>query len=230
MARILIAADTQNPFEHQDYLDFLKYVSVKYRCDTFVHVGDETDQHCLGNYDNDPDGYSAGHELLAAIEHLKPYYKAFPVMKLCTSNHSARIIKRAFKSGIPQGYLRNFKEAIGAPKGWQWADYWEIDNILFIHGLGYSGSIGALNAAKDKFKSCVIGHLHADAGILYFSNGKEVIWGMNVGSGIDANAYAFRYGKDCRKKPIISCGVIVNGQPHLIIMKMDKNGRWVGDA
>lgn len=222
--------DSQAPFEHQDYLAFLKTVQIKYRTDTVVHVGDEIDHHALGDYDHDPDGFSAGHELVEAIKKLEPYYRAFPKMMLCSSNHTGRILRRAFKSGIPTAYLREFKSVINAPDGWRWADSWTIDDVIYIHGLGYSGAMGALNAAKDKFQSCVIGHLHADAGVLYFSNGKQVVFGMNTGSGIDAQAYAFRYGKDCRKKPIISCGVVVDGEPHLIRMVTNHKDRWNGEV
>ena len=49
---------------------------------------------------------------------------------------------------------------------------------------------------------------------------------MNVGCGIDAKAYAFNYGKDSRKKPILSCGVVIDGKPYLEIMTLDKKGRW----
>lgn len=224
---VLAIADTQHPFDHEDYLPFLLEVKKKYKCDTVVHVGDEIDNHALGDYDHDPDGYSAGHELLKAIERLKPYQNAFPEMFICDSNHTARILKRAFKSGIPRGYMREFKEVINAPRKWKWDESWEFDGVLYKHGLGYTGTLGALNAAKDAHKPCVIGHLHSDAGILYFNNGKELIFGMNVGCGIDAAAYAFRYGKDCRKKPVTSCGAITSGRPYLLTMNLVK-GRWDG--
>ena len=36
----------------------------------------------------------------------------------------------------------------------------------------------------------------------------SLIFGMGVGCGIDANKYAFAYGKGFRRKPIVSCGVV----------------------
>lgn len=229
MARVLVISDTQEPFGHKDYLAFLKEIRKKYRTDVAVHIGDEIDHHSLGDYDHDPDGYSAGHELQAAIDKLQTYYKAFPSLKLCESNHTMRIIKRAFKSGIPIKYMKDFKEVIGAPKGWNWAFRWVIDEVVYKHGIGYSGTMGAINAAKDELKSCVIGHLHSDAGILYWSNGRETMFGMNVGCGIDSKQYAFAYGKHCRKKPILSAGVVLDGRPTLISMNL-KNDRWDGEA
>ena len=225
MARVLVISDLQCPFDHDDYLAFLLAVEKKFKTSTVVCIGDEVDQHALGDYDHDPDGYSAGHELQKSVDRLKRYYKAFPRALVCESNHSVRALKRAFKNGIPVAYMRDFKEVVEAPSGWQWGHKWVIDGVTYIHGCGYSGTHGAINAAKDNMSSCVIGHLHSDAGILFWSNGKETIFGMNVGSGINQTAYAFSYAKASRKKAVISCGVVINGSPHIIIMRT-KNGRW----
>lgn len=227
MARVLVIADLQAPFNHRDYLPFLIRVQKKYKCDTIVCIGDEIDHHALGDYDHDPDGYSAGNELSKAIEHLTPYYKAFPEMKLCQSNHTDRIFKRAMKAGIPIKYMRDFAEVIEAPDKWKWAEEWVIDGVRYFHGCGYSGTMGALNAAKDSLKPCVIGHLHSDAGLLFWSNGKEDLFGMNVGCGINQKAYAFKYAKHSRKKAILSCGVVLDGEPHLVLMRI-RNSRWTG--
>lgn len=218
MARVLVISDLQCPFQHPKYLAFLQAIEFKYRTTTTVCVGDEVDHHALGDYEHDPDGYSAGFELTKAIEALKPYYKAFPKAYICESNHTMRILKRVFKAGIPVRYMKDFKEVIQAPKGWGWRPKWEIDGITYKHGLGYSGALGAINAAKDEMRPCVIGHLHSDAGILFWNNGEKTIWGMNVGSGIDENAYAFKYAKYARKKSIISCGVVIDGEPFIIRM------------
>ncbi len=225
MSRVLVIADSQNPFVHPDYLAFLLAVAKQYKTDTTVHVGDEVDHHALSDYDHDPDGLSPGHELTEAIESLKPFYKSFPDTKVCESNHASRIFTKAYKCGIPKAYLKDYREFLQAPDGWKWAVKWEIDGVIYKHGVGYSGTMGALNSAKDEMKPCVIGHLHSDAGILFWSNGSEVLWGMNVGCGIDEKAYAFAYSKNTRKKSILACGVVIDGKPILIQMKT-KNGRW----
>jgi len=228
MSKVLVLGDTQHPFHHQDYLKFVLAIQKKYKCDTVVHVGDEVDFHALADFDADPDGMSAGDELRAAIESLKPYYKAFPKVLLCTSNHTDRIFKRAFKSGIPKAFLKTYSQFLEAPKGWVWADRHEVDGVVYQHGLGYSGVGGALNAAKDNMKPTVIGHLHADAGIQYWANDDKLLFGANAGCGINRKAYAFSYGKWMRRKPIVSCVVVLNGIPHLIPMIIGKNHRWTG--
>lgn len=218
MSKVLCVGDTQIPFDHDDYLSFLKAVQKKYKTNVTVHLGDEIDNCAISDYDHDPDGFSAGHELQKAIDRLRPYYKAFPKMLICRSNHVERIIKRVMKAGIPMAHIKEFKDVIGAPPGWKWSDEFVIDGVCYIHGKGYSGNQGALNAAKDRGMSTVIGHLHADSGLLFYNSGKKTIFGLNVGCGIDPKAYAFAYGKDCRKKPVLSCGVVIDGEPHLIRM------------
>lgn len=226
MSRVIVFADDQHPFVHRDYLDFARAVRNKYHTDTAIHIGDEADHHALSDWEHDPDGFSAGHELQAAKESLKPLFKAFPKMKVCKSNHTDRIYRLAKKAGIPRAYLKDYREFLEAPKGWEWADEWEIDGVLYKHGVEYTGIQGALNAAKDAMQSCVIGHLHAEAGILHWSNGKRPIFGMCVGSGINVKAYAFEYGLKCRKKPILSCAAVIDGRPYLETMNLDKHGRW----
>lgn len=228
MAKVLVIADTQAPFIHQDYLRFLQAVQKKYKTEITVHVGDLVDHHALGDWDHDPDGFSAGDELKAAIKQLQPYYKAFPDMRVCKGNHDERVFRRAMKYGIPRAYLREYREFLCAPKGWKWLERIEIDSVVYKHGVGYSGINGAINAAKDELKSCVIGHLHADAGVLFWANSQVLLFGMNVGSGIDKDSYAFEYGKHMRKKPILSCGVVIDGNPILVTMRLNKRGRWTG--
>lgn len=228
MSRILAIADTQMPFEHVDYLRFLKAVTRKYGLNTFIHIGDLIDHHALSDFPHDPDGLSAGDELREAISSLKPYYRAFPKMQVCIGNHDERIFNKAMKAGIPKGYLRAYKDFLRAPKDWQWVDKVVIDGVCYKHGTGYSGRNGAINAAMDETRPTVIGHLHSDAGILYWANQEILLFGMNVGSGIDHKSYAFAYGKYMRKKPILACGVVLDGIPHLIPMVLNKKGRWTG--
>lgn len=225
---ILVIPDTQAPFEHKDAFDFLKAVKKRYEPNEVVHVGDEVDFHALGDWDHDPDGMSAGDELKSALKFMDKLYALFPKVKVCTSNHTARPFRKAFKHGIPKAFLRDYHEFLQAPKGWQWADKWEIDGIIFEHGEGQSGKDGAINAAKGNMQSTVIGHIHAFAGIQYAANPKFLYFGFNVGCLIDRHAYAFAYGKHMKNKPILGCGIIINGIPQFIPMELNKKGRWIG--
>lgn len=225
--RVLSWPDTHIPFEHKDAFEFLKFVKKTYSPDVVVNLGDEIDFHALSNYDTDPDGMSAGDELKKAIEHLQPYYHLFPNVKVCTSNHTARPFRKAFKFGIPRAFIRDYAEFLEAPTGWRWADKHEVDGVIYEHGEGQSGSMGALKAAVANMCSTVIGHLHSDAGIQYLANDKHLIFGFNSGCLLDRHSYAAAYGKHMKKKPILGVGLIDSGVPTFIPMILDSNGRWI---
>lgn len=225
---VLVISDTQYPFAHKDSFAFLKAVVKKYKPTEFVHIGDEIDLHAMSNFDHDPDGYSAGHELTAALKDMRILYKMFPKMKVCTSNHTARPFRKAHKHGIPKAFLRDYHEFMEAPKGWAWADKWEIDGVIYEHGEGQSGMNGAIKAALGNMQSTVIGHLHSFAGILWSANPRHLIFGFNVGCLIDHRAYAFAYGKNFKNKPILGCGIVIKGIPVFIPMLLARNSRWVG--
>lgn len=225
---VLVISDLQIPFEHKDALAFLRWVKGRYKPNKVVNIGDEVDMHALSDYDHDPDGYSAGHELEKSLERLKAYYKMFPDTLVCTSNHTARPFRRAHKFGIPKAYLKEYHEFLKAPAGWKWADFHIIDGVRYEHGEGQSGPLGALKAALRNMQPTVIGHLHSHAGIQYTANSKHLIYGFNVGCLIDTNAYAFAYGKHSNNKPIIGVGIVEKGNPLYIPMSLDKHGRWIG--
>lgn len=226
--RVLVIPDMQIPFEHPDTIPFLKWMKKKYSPDVVVNVGDEVDMHALSDYDHDPDGFSAGHELKKAIERLEEHYEIFPNVLVCTSNHTARPFRRAKKYGIPSAFLRDYRDFLQAPKGWVWKDQHEIDGVRYEHGEGRSGPLGALRAALANMVPTCIGHLHSHAGILYSANDKHLIYGFNVGSLIDRHAYAFAYGKNLKSKPIIGCGIVDKGIPTFVPLLMNSKGRWIG--
>ena len=223
---VMIIPDLQCPFEHPDALAFACWARDKYNPTIIVNIGDEIDMHALSDYDHDPDGLSAGDELKKAIKHLSGWYREFPVTNVCTSNHTARIFRRAFKYGIPRAYLRDYADFMKAPEGWQWEDSFEIDGVLYIHGEGFSGATGATKAAHAFMQPTVIGHLHSHAGIQYYANKKELIYGFNTGCLIDVNAYAFNYGKLYPIKPVLGIGLVVKGVPQFIPMLLDEKGMW----
>jgi hypothetical protein len=43
---------------------------------------------------------------------------------------------------------------------------------------------------------------------------------MNVGCGVDVKHIAMDYGSNCLKKPIVSCGVVIDGHPYLELMDL----------
>jgi predicted phosphodiesterase len=225
---VLVIPDTQLPFDHVDSIEFLRAVKEYIKPTKIVHIGDYFDLHALSQYDHDPDGFSAGDELKAALKRAEEYYKLFPKCHLIAGNHDVRVYKRALSVGIPSAFLKGYLEWMKAPQGWSVHDKLEIDSVLYIHGEGFSGSSAHLTAATKHMQSIVMGHLHSHAGIAYIASHKALCFGMNVGCLINTKSYAFAYGKTMPNKPILGCGVVKKGVPMLIPMLLNKNGRWVG--
>jgi hypothetical protein len=185
------------------------------------HVGDELDCYFGGLWKKSVDAtHTAASELQASLDELRRWYDAFPKMKLATSNHGLRWVRKAAEADIPSQLLIPYKTMIQAPEDWKWADHWDLPTKIptrMIHGMGYSGQNGHRNAVIDNRKNMIIGHLHSHAAISFIDTGDGMRWGMNVGSMI-ADSYAFAYSKYNRHKPIISCGVVLDdGKTPLIV-------------
>lgn len=219
MSNILVIPDLQIPFQHKHSLKFLKRVNEEFECDTVICVGDEWDNCALSRYPKNPDGLSAGDEHKAAKRASKAFYDAFPEVLICESNHRERLYKRALEAGIPQEYIRDTHEYMGAPDGWVWGDQWSVDGVIFEHGHRANAGTSAGEKLIDaNHASTVYGHHHNCPGVVYKQVGKRALFAMNVGCLIDVNAYAMSYTRDHRKKPVMSCGVVIDGVPHVIPM------------
>lgn len=226
--KVLAIPDLHIPFHHRDALDFLVALAKKQKPDVVVCLGDELDQHAISDHDHDPDGMSPGDELRAALAAIKPFYQAFPDVKVCVSNHGARPYRRAFQCGIPRAYLRDYHDFMGAPPGWRWEDRHDVDGVAYQHGEGVSGPLGALKIAVANGCPTVIGHLHGDAGVQFWANSSQLLWGLNAGWLGDRKAYAAAYAKHSLKRGILGCGIVNRGVPTFIPMLIDGNRRWSG--
>lgn len=227
-ARVLVIPDLQIPYEHPDALRFMQAVKRKLKPTDVVCIGDEVDQHRMARFDPDPEAPGAGDELREAKSRLRKWYRSFPDVMVCMSNHTARIYKKAFHAGIPEAYLRPINEWLGAPDTWRWADHWEIDGVRYEHGDAQGGMYAARNLALRNRQSTVIGHHHSHGGVWYMANHTEMLFALNVGCLIDPNSLAFKYAKHSAFKPTLGCGVVNEGIPSFIPMVIDQFGRWRG--
>jgi predicted phosphodiesterase len=221
-----IIGDTHEPFCHPGYLNFCQEVFDRFACNTIVHIGDEVDNHALSYHDHDPDGMGASKEAELAQKAMERWYKVFPEVKVCVGNHSALPFRKAMTHGIPKRFLKTYEEIWSAPKGWKWELQWEIDNVLYEHGTGSSGANGHRNRAVANRQSTVIGHSHSFGGVSYMASRNDIIFGMNVGCGIDTDAYAMAYGKQFPKKPTLGCGVVLDGGKIAIFVPMDLGTKY----
>ncbi|ARB11244.1 hypothetical protein [Marinomonas phage CPP1m] len=229
---ILVIPDIHAPYQHPDTIEFLIAVAAKYKPDTVINLGDETDHHGLSYHDSDPNLDSAGVELHKAREFLADLEKVFPYMLICHSNHGSMLHRKAKTHGIPAEMIKTYREVLfpdGGGEGWEW-DYSHklaLPNggeVMFLHQA--SGNL--IDAAAHERCNLVIGHLHAKYGITYSASSSALYWAMNGGCLIDAKSLAFAYGENFKHKPIIGCSVILDSLPILVPMRLDSEGRWVG--
>lgn len=218
---VLVVGDIHLPFSREGYLEFCHSMQVKHNAGTIIIIGDEVDLCAFSQYEKDPDGLSAGDEIKAAYEGLKDWFAVFPVAKCCIGNHTSRIYRKAKEAGIPKGVLKTYKEIWNAPKGWEWADSFDVHGVHYTHGTGTSGPQAAVRRAVLNQQSTVMGHLHSEASIQYSVSKKHKLFGMIVGCGVDDDAYAFHYGKDMVRKSVISCAVVLDGGKLPIIELMN---------
>lgn len=216
---VLIIGDTHFPFVKKGYLDFCLDIKRRVKCEQVVHIGDLCDNHAISYHEHDPNGRSPIDEMTEADKHLKEWFKAFPSLFLCKANHDL-VDRKARTEGLPDRLFKPFRDIWKLPRGWKNEFAFEIDNVRYQHGTGYSGDNAHLKAAYNNRQSSVIGHTHANAGVGYIANEKDCIFGMNVGCGIDKDTYAMNYGRDFKKKPIISCGVVTDHGQYCQIFTM----------
>lgn len=208
----LVIGDTHEPFCLPGYLDFCKKVQKDYDCDDSpVHIGDEVDNHALSYHEKDANGVAIFTEMEQAVKNLRRWYRAFPQMTVLVGNHSALPFRKANTAGIPARWLKSYEQVWEAPAGWHWTLEAIIDDVLYEHGTGASGKNAALTRAEKHRMRTVIGHTHTTAGAQFNASRKDLIWGLNVGCGIDHKAYAFAYAKEQANKPIVGCGVVAEG-------------------
>lgn len=207
----LIISDLHIPFENEIYLHHCIDIKRKYKCKRIVFIGDIQDAHASSYHETNPDGYSAGEEISLVKLRLKEWKKAFKEAYVVIGNHDAIPLRKAFSSGVSRNWIKTFNEVYDTPD-WKYALEWNFDNIKFIHGLG-GGSL--LNTILNNRMNVVEGHFHTKFEIIYNASEKDLLWGMIVGCGIDIKKYSFEYARFNIKRPIIGCGVIVDGHPIL---------------
>jgi len=229
MSTILVISDLHIPSHHQDAFRFLKKIKEVYNPDLAINIGDEVDMHAMSFHDSDPDLPSAGDELKLAKKYIKQLAKIFPKMALVDSNHGSLAYRRAKANGMPAAYLKSYNDILGAPKGWVWHDELIIKDgnteIMFRHQFKKNPLI----CAQQMGMSVVQGHFHESFDVQYASSPNKLLWAMTVGCLIDKRSLAFAYNKTNCKRPIIGCGLIIEGQPQLMPMILDKHGRWINE-
>ena len=209
---VLVIGDPHEPFTKEGYLEFCRKVQEEYDCGTVIHIGDAVDNHAVSYHEKDPEGMSAGDEFNLAIERMKRWYYTFPNVKVCIGNHDALPFRKAFSAGLPKTWLKTYQELLQSPPTWELDFVHQVNGVIYQHGTGLSGEMAAINAARENRQSTVIGHLHTVMNTRFLASYKDLIFGVTVGCGIDHEKYAFAYGKQNTRKPVVACCVVLDGK------------------
>ncbi len=214
MARVLIIGDTHCPGMRRGYVDFLRQVAERYDVNRVVHAGDLVDWASISFHEKSPALSNATREFELAKKQVSCLARAFPRVDWMLGNHDALTERQAVSVGLPPQLLHDY------------ADVWEvrwnvhprfsklvIDGVVYSHGdSGRGGQDAAVAQAKDQFRSTVIGHFHSQAGVKWWANPEFRVFGMSVGCGINVNRLQFEYGRRIVAKPILGCGIVLNGR------------------
>jgi predicted phosphodiesterase len=223
LKNVLVIGDTHEPFCKEGYLEFCREIQEKYNCGTVVHIGDLVDNHAMSYHEHDPEGRSIGDEYKLALQRAQRWYHTFPNVKICIGNHDALPFRKAFTAGLPSTWLKSYQEILQSPKTWEWDFIHIVNDVIYQHGTGMSGEMAAINAARENRQSTIIGHLHTVCNTKFLASYRDLIFGVTVGCGIDHKTYAFAYGKEQTRKPVVSCAVILDGKvPINIPMNLSK--------
>ncbi|MEX0718036.1 MAG: metallophosphoesterase [Planctomycetaceae bacterium] len=214
MSRVLVISDTHCPGMRRGYVDFLKRVADAYSITRVVHIGDLVDWSSISYHEKSPSLSNATKEYERARRQVASLAKAFPQADWLIGNHDALTERQAISAGLPPQILRSYTDL--------WEVEWVvhprfaklvIDGVIYAHGdSGRGGCDAAFRQAKDNFRSTVIGHFHSQAGVKWWANPEFRVFGMSVGCGIDAGRLQFEYGRKMPAKPILGCGVVIDGR------------------
>ena len=202
--RVLVLADTHEPFCLDGYREFCYDLYKKYDCNYVIHLGDVIDQNFSSYHEIDPDGYGGNDELNLARKRVQEWAKMFPNVNVTTGNHCRIIMRKAKTGGIPSAWIKHFNDVLDI--NWRWEPSYFIDNVLYRHGVNSIGSTTELSEGC----SIVQGHAHSVSRIIDKVGHGGAFFGFQVGCGIDHKSYAMLYSE---KKPVIGAGVILeNGR------------------
>ena len=200
-------------------MDFVSDMYDQWQCNRTVFIGDIVDLHAISFHEKELDCPNVEDEHSSAKEQIAEWHDMFPNAQVCIGNHDERVVRKAKTVGITEAMLLPYKDLWDTPS-WEWDYEFYIDDVRYTHGTGCSGQRPAFNMASKTMVSTVMGHTHSQAGISHLCGPKHNVFGMNVGCGVDPSHPAMRYGKAWLKRPILGCGVVVDGSPFFELMNL----------
>lgn len=229
-SKIYCLSDPHFPYHHKDTFAFHRAVKKKYRPDRIICLGDELDNHKGSFHEHDPDLPSWEDELANGIECIRELESIFPKMDVMESNHGSLWFRKAKAHGLPRRLLKSYEEVMGT-KNWTWHFDLTIKmsngKLCYFH---HSKSADILKASQSLGMCVVFGHHHNKFDIRYWGCSRGLYWGMQLSCMADKDSLAQSYGRNNLHRPIVGNGMIINGQPKLLPMVLNKRGRWDGEV
>lgn len=205
VSNILIIGDLHEPFSLDEYLDFCVKKYYEFYCNEVVFIGDIIDNHYSSYHEVSIDAdFSGKQELDYAIKRIARWSKEFPVATVVIGNHDRIIMRKSQTSAIPSKWIKSYKEVLEVPN-WNFVERYEKNNVQYCHGEGGT----ARTKCRADMMNTVQGHLHTQSYCEHYVGKNFRVFGMQVGCGIDFDAYSFAYAK-YGKKPSIGCSVVLN--------------------
>lgn len=228
-SNVIIVSDPHLPAVKDGYFEFIRDTKRKYQCGSDLFIGDIYDFAAMSFHQKNPKMPSAEDEFNKAYKMVRRWYKLMPNAVVMTGNHDDLPQRQAEACGILDRMINGLNDVFDTPN-WDWKPrYYRYvteefgSKIIFSHGdCGKGGLHAAMKNAKEHFTSYVQGHLHSQAGVNWFANEGNLVFGMNVGAGMNWETLAMDYGRKFTAKPVISCGVIADGIPMVIPMDFKK--------
>ena len=207
MGNKLIIGDLHAPFIKEGYLSHCRKIYKRFNCTSVHCTGDVLDNHYSSFHDTDPDGHGGRDEFNMGIKQLKKFHKAFPRMTISLGNHDNIPNRKGFNAGLSNVWVKSVQDMFNEKgfDGWKFAPRFFNNGILYTHGVGGKAKQRGINEGC----SVVQGHIHTESYVNVRVTQKDMMFSLQVGCGVDYKAYALAYAKDVRK-PIISCGVVLN--------------------
>lgn len=225
-----VIGDVHEPFSHERYLEFCVDTFIKHKVTDIVFIGDLVDNHAISRHQTSTKALSPTQEYEMVMSRLEKWKITFPTAKFVLGNHDSIPSRQVATLGIPSDiYLKDYQTLWDLPKTWDIGTEFIIDDVLYFHGINSSGKDGALNSALYNRLSVVQGHAHSFLGCKYSANKRGIIFGLNVGCGIDNESYAMEYGKHFAKKPTLGCGVVYSSTEAYAVPMTNKYFRSFND-
>jgi len=226
--RIICISDTHFPYHHRDTFSFLKAIRDEYAITDVTHVGDVVDNHFPSYHEMEAGCLGGSEEIKEARKACQKLERIFPEMRISLGNHDLLPKRKANSASVPLDWVAEPNRVYALEGGWDWKSYHRVpygDNLhfLLVHSVGTNLKANAMRYSH----SSVQGHHHSTFGVEYAADTDTLRWAMGVGCLIDPRSPAFQYDKkNVVSRPILGCGIILEGVPITIPMILNKSGSW----